>query len=148
VNTYDSAVIGCVFIDNKMDRAFTINVASGQMLLISDCVFSGTQENEIKDERVTVDNCLFSQRQFPEISFLSFAGNQVPGFDRARTVVVKAVPGTTQAQLAILQYFGKNRKMAVVGASCAIAGILAIVITALQVAIRRIWTAKVPKAFQ
>jgi hypothetical protein len=48
----------------------------------------------------------------------------------------------------MLVYFRRNRKRAFIAASCAIAGVLSVVITALQVQIMKMCTPKVPKAFQ
>jgi hypothetical protein len=130
-------VDGPAVIENGMDGDCIITVESVQVLLISDCAFSAPPEKGIRYHKVIVDSCLFFQKQFR-----SFANGTVPGFDRARKLAVTAPSATHGCVLP------KDRKPAVVTVSCAVAGILAVVITVLQVVIRKMCARDVPKAFQ
>jgi hypothetical protein len=131
-----------------MDQTCTVAVVRGRGLLIDECLFSGTKDKEIKNENVVVEeSCRFESKTFPEIQMTSFASGNVPGFDRARTVAVRAAkPGGIPKS----RVFGRNRRNAMIGASCAMAAALVAVVMVLHCMCKRLCrgVSKVPKAFQ
>jgi hypothetical protein len=150
-NPHDSAVVSCLFVDNRMDETCTIAVIGGRGLLISECLFSGTRGKEIKDQNVVVEeSCKFESRAFPEIQITSFASGNIPGFDKARTIAVRSAKPQNMLKSPVLRHFGKNRRITMVIASCAIAAVLVTV----AMVLRGMWRwmcrgmTKVPRAFQ
>jgi hypothetical protein len=131
----------CVFSNNRHDASYTLTVASGGMMTIKNCCFTGDRAREINPKLLTPESCLFDQPACTEVTV-----GTIRGYDQAITprVLEKGVTPTSEIVLR-----KRRRTEFILGTSAGLAAASAAVLTCLQMTATR-WVAarKRPRAFQ
>jgi hypothetical protein len=77
-NPYDSVIAKCAFVANVYNESFTITVASGHTLVITDACFTGIEAREVNLKNVIMEGCSFEQVNCFEVETVH---GRAPGFD-------------------------------------------------------------------
>jgi hypothetical protein len=146
-NPFDSSVTHCQFIANAPNRSFTLVVATGHGLVVRGCVFSGPPA-ELRADNLITDMCLFAQTEFASISFRSFAGEHIPGYNPAVKFVRQTVPLRTPSSGMLRKVTQRSALFVVL--SLVVSAAVAAALTVLASLAHRLFNTalKIPRAIQ
>jgi hypothetical protein len=142
-----ATLTGSQFTANRPDGSYTLTVASGNVLHIHACCFTGAMQKEVNGRLVRADACEFSARRCRQIEILS------GGFDlrvTARSAVIEMAPADEKAAtVGEKAVEGRQKAEIIVAASALLSVVSAIMMATIHLAVQKCCKSKkLPRAFQ